>query len=80
MVDIVQVNGQPVIDYAARDYESLLQAMRDQGCNEVQGFLFSPPMPSTAVQALLDATGGRGFSADAKPARTGNVTQLRANV
>ena len=30
MVDIVQVNGQPVIDYAARDYESLLQAMRDQ--------------------------------------------------
>lgn len=30
MVDIVPVNGQPVIDYMARDYESLLQAMRDQ--------------------------------------------------
>jgi uncharacterized phage protein gp47/JayE len=30
MADIVQVNGQPVIDYMARDYESLLQAMRDQ--------------------------------------------------
>jgi len=27
---LVQVNGQPVIDYMARDYESLLQAMRDQ--------------------------------------------------
>jgi len=30
MVDIVQVNGQPLIDYMARDYESLLQAMREQ--------------------------------------------------
>ncbi|MGW2826955.1 baseplate J/gp47 family protein [Streptomyces sp. NPDC001443] len=30
MVEIVQVNGQPVIDYTARDYESLLQAMREQ--------------------------------------------------
>ncbi|MFI6252746.1 baseplate J/gp47 family protein [Streptomyces sp. NPDC051016] len=30
MVEIAQVNGQPVIDYMARDYESLLQAMRDQ--------------------------------------------------
>ena len=30
MVDVVQVNGQPVIDYMARDYESLLQAMRAQ--------------------------------------------------
>src|SRR5437899_647869 len=27
---LVQVNGQPVLDYMARDYESLLQAMRDQ--------------------------------------------------
>jgi hypothetical protein len=30
MAEIRQVNGQPVIDYMARDYESLLQAMRDQ--------------------------------------------------
>jgi len=30
MADIRQVNGQPVIDYMARDYESLLQAMRAQ--------------------------------------------------
>jgi len=30
MAEIKQVNGQPVIDYMARDYESLLQAMRDQ--------------------------------------------------
>jgi hypothetical protein len=30
MVEINQVGGQPVIDYMARDYESLLQAMRDQ--------------------------------------------------
>src|SRR5882724_8621369 len=30
MAEIRQVNGQPVIDYMARDYESLLQAMREQ--------------------------------------------------
>ena len=30
MAEIKQVGGQPVIDYMARDYESLLQAMRDQ--------------------------------------------------
>ena len=30
MAEIKQVNGSPVIDYMARDYESLLRAMRDQ--------------------------------------------------
>ncbi|MDT7797391.1 MAG: hypothetical protein QOI78_824 [Actinomycetota bacterium] len=30
MAEIRQVDGRPVIDYMARDYESLLQAMRDQ--------------------------------------------------
>ena len=58
--------------------EEQLQAMRELGCNEVQGFLFSPPMPAPAVQVLLDATGGRGFTADLKPIRSGKVTQLRA--
>ncbi|MGN6101146.1 MAG: EAL domain-containing protein, partial [Devosia sp.] len=58
--------------------EEQLQAVREQGCNEVQGFLFSPPMPAGAVQVLLEATGGRGFSSDLKPVRNGNITQLRA--
>ncbi|MGK8558154.1 baseplate J/gp47 family protein [Nocardia gipuzkoensis] len=30
MAEIKQVNGRPVIDYMARDYDSLLRAMRDQ--------------------------------------------------
>ncbi|WP_435592812.1 baseplate J/gp47 family protein [Nocardia sp. bgisy118] len=30
MAEIRQVNGRPVIDYMARDYESLLRAMREQ--------------------------------------------------
>src|SRR5215510_4551477 len=30
MAEIKQVNGQTVIDYMARDYESVLRAMRDQ--------------------------------------------------
>jgi EAL domain-containing protein (putative c-di-GMP-specific phosphodiesterase class I) len=30
-----------------------LEAVREQGCNEVQGFLFSPPLPASGVSALL---------------------------
>src|SRR5262245_40386577 len=29
MADVVQIEGRPIIDYMARDYESLLKAMRD---------------------------------------------------
>jgi diguanylate cyclase (GGDEF)-like protein len=59
--------------------EEQLNAVREQGCNEVQGFLFSPPMPPTAVQLLLEATGGRGIGADLKPHLVrNNVTPLRA--
>ena len=56
--------------------EEQLAAVRDQGCNEVQGFLFSPPMPAVAVQALLETTGGRGFSAGLKPAVTAVVNKI----
>ena len=59
--------------------EEQLAAVRDQGCNEVQGFLFSPPMPAVAVQTLLETTGGRGFSAGLKPAATvSKISRLRA--
>jgi uncharacterized phage protein gp47/JayE len=30
MAEIIQANGRPVVDYMARDFDSLLQAMRDQ--------------------------------------------------
>jgi EAL domain-containing protein (putative c-di-GMP-specific phosphodiesterase class I) len=30
--------------------------MRQQGCSEVQGFLFSPPLPAMAVSRLLAAS------------------------
>jgi diguanylate cyclase (GGDEF)-like protein len=33
--------------------EEQLQAVREQGCNEVQGFLFSPPLEPGEVLALL---------------------------
>ena len=33
--------------------EEQLRAVREQGCNEVQGFLFSPPLEAGQVQALL---------------------------
>ncbi|MEP7241335.1 MAG: PAS-domain containing protein [Devosia sp.] len=33
--------------------EAQLKAVREQGCNEVQGFLFSPPLPASSIPALL---------------------------
>jgi diguanylate cyclase (GGDEF)-like protein len=33
--------------------EEQLRAVREQGCNEVQGFLFSPPLEAALVPALL---------------------------
>jgi diguanylate cyclase (GGDEF)-like protein len=59
--------------------EEQLNAVREQGCNEVQGFYFSPPMPPAAVQLLLETTGGRGIGPDLKPQLVrNNVTPLRA--
>jgi len=34
--------------------EEQLAAVREQGCNEVQGFLFSPPVSAAAVTDMLD--------------------------
>jgi diguanylate cyclase (GGDEF)-like protein len=47
--------------------EEQLSAVREQGCNEAQGFLFSPPLPASGVSKLL----GTSESGDrvAKPAR-----------
>ena len=57
--------------------EDQLKALRTQGCDEIQGFLFSPPIAPEAVATLLESTGGRGFSADLKPITAGNITRLR---
>jgi diguanylate cyclase (GGDEF)-like protein len=35
--------------------EAQLDIVREQGCSEVQGFLFSPPLPAVAVARLLAA-------------------------
>jgi diguanylate cyclase (GGDEF)-like protein len=37
--------------------EEQLDTLREQGCNEVQGFLFSPPLPASSVSELLGAGG-----------------------
>ncbi|MDB5541855.1 MAG: hypothetical protein JWQ89_3582 [Devosia sp.] len=38
--------------------EEQLAAVRDQGCNEVQGFLFSPPISAEAVTDMLAGQAG----------------------
>jgi diguanylate cyclase (GGDEF)-like protein len=52
--------------------EAQLELVRAQGCTEVQGFLFSPPLPATALDKLL--TGNAAADWDLKsgtgPARS----------
>jgi predicted signal transduction protein with EAL and GGDEF domain len=38
--------------------EDQLDLVREQGCTEVQGFLFSPPLPSSAIDKLLAEAAG----------------------
>ena len=59
--------------------EEQLDAVREQGCNEVQGFLFSPPIPASAVAILLKTTGGQGFGTTGRDAAPPvKLTKLRA--
>jgi EAL domain-containing protein (putative c-di-GMP-specific phosphodiesterase class I) len=39
--------------------EAQLDLVREQGCTEVQGFLFSPPLPGSAITKLFAETGAR---------------------
>ena len=48
--------------------EEQLQAVRDQGCDEVQGFLFSAPLPSSGVDALLGIAPPKGKTTKRKRA------------
>jgi len=38
--------------------EAQLNLVREQGCTEVQGFLFSPPLPGSAITKLFAETAG----------------------
>ncbi len=38
--------------------EDQLDVVREQGCTEVQGFLFSPPLPASAIAKLFAETSG----------------------
>jgi diguanylate cyclase (GGDEF)-like protein len=51
--------------------EEQLAAVREQGCSEVQGFLFSPPLPASGVDALLGTL--RTDTADRQRDRTRNL-------
>jgi EAL domain-containing protein (putative c-di-GMP-specific phosphodiesterase class I) len=47
--------------------EAQLDLARDQGCTEVQGFFFSPPLPQSAVDELLGSSGEPARYAGSKP-------------
>jgi diguanylate cyclase (GGDEF)-like protein len=42
--------------------EAQLEAVRAEGCNEVQGFLFSPPLPQSGIDALFHREGETGLA------------------
>jgi EAL domain-containing protein (putative c-di-GMP-specific phosphodiesterase class I) len=48
----------------AEGIENQLQAdfLRDQGCDELQGYLFSKPVSSTKIPALLHPSRGQAVS------------------
>ena len=49
--------------------EEQLAAVRAQGCNEVQGFLFSPPLPASSIAGLLAAMDAPASRAPPNPNR-----------
>ncbi len=40
--------------------EAQLDTIRDQGCDEAQGYFFSPPLPASGIDALLGVIGTHG--------------------
>ena len=40
--------------------EEQLDLVRDEGCTEVQGYIFSPPLPASAIAELLSQAGLTG--------------------
>jgi len=45
-----------------------LDLVREQGCTEVQGFLFSPPLPAGSVATFFAETGNRDVKTGEKAA------------
>ena len=73
MAEITQVNGRPVIDYMARDYESLLQAMRDADPAEAAGVdAISPTRPTSATCCWSCS---RTWATSSATTRTGSPTR-----
>jgi diguanylate cyclase (GGDEF)-like protein/PAS domain S-box-containing protein len=59
------------LEVVAEGVETAAQAafLKAEGCHELQGFLFSKPLPADAFEAFLKASVFSGSEADIKPAR-----------
>jgi EAL domain-containing protein (putative c-di-GMP-specific phosphodiesterase class I) len=52
--DKIKIDRSFMRDLESRgDSLAIIKAVREQGCNEVQGFLFSPPLEAGDVLTLL---------------------------
>ena len=62
------------------DEQAQADALRDLGCDQIQGFLISRPVPNAALLAFLQADGAaaRAAATAAAPARTAAARKLRA--